>query len=632
LHIKRRLPIGAEVVADGRTHFRVWAPAATTLAVVINDGTAVPLVREADGYWSIAAAARTGDRYQFRIDADEKLYPDPASRYQPDGPHGASQIVDPGTYRWRDASWRGCRLHGQVIYELHIGTFTPEGTWAAASRALAALRELGISVVELMPVAEFDGRFGWGYDGVDLFAPYHHYGTPDDMRAFVDEAHRVGLAVILDVVYNHLGPSGNYLRVFSPSYFSTRYDNEWGDALNFDGEQSGPVREYFVANAGYWIAEFHLDGLRLDATQQIFDSSPRHVIAEVAAAVRASAGARDAFVVAENEPQLTALVRPESAGGMGLDGLWNDDFHHSAMVALTGRREAYYGDTCGTAQELLAAVKYGYLFQGQHYAWQRHPRGMPGLDLEPWRFVTYLQNHDQVANSVHGLRMDRICSPARVRAMTALLLLMPGTPMLFQGQEFGSSSPFLYFADHEQALAEAVRRGRAEFLAQFPSARGFESAANLDDPADPRTFEQSKLVPDERRTHTRSHALHRDLLRLRRETKAFAVQRRGVVDGAVLTEDALFLRYMIGGVDDRLLLLNLGRDLDRNSIADPLIAPPAGCDWEVEWSSEDPAYGGFGTPNLWPEDCWHIPAQSAIVLRPIAARERAGTKVKRRTA
>ncbi len=632
LRRSRRLPVGAEPIRPSRTHFRVWAPAATTLDVVINGERTVALDREEHGYWSVEAEACAGDRYQFRVNGDAKLYPDPVSRFQPEGPHGPSQIVDPAAYEWQDTGWRGARIEGQVIYELHPGTFTKEGTWAAAARELAELRSLGVTVIELMPIAEFDGEFGWGYDGVDLFAPYHRYGTPEDLRAFVDEAHRAGLAVILDVVYNHLGPSGNYLRVFSPAYFSTAYENEWGDALNFDGEDAGPVRELFISNAGYWIDEFHMDGLRLDATQQIFDSSPRHLMTEIGAQMRAKANGRDVFAVVENEPQNTDIVRPERDGGMGLDALWNDDFHHSAMVALTGRAEAYYSDTTGSAQELIAAAKYGCLFQGQQYAWQRHVRGTPGLDLDPARFVIYLQNHDQVANSVRGLRMHQMSSPGRVRAMTALLLLMPGTPMLFQGQEFAASSPFLYFAHHEPELAAAVRRGRAEFLTQFPSARDYESTTGLDDPADRRTFEKSTLDFADRVRNAAVYALHRDLLRLRRETPAFSAQRRGVVDGTVLTEEAFALRYMMGGAGDRLLLINIGKDVNRASIADPLVAPPRGSDWDVEWSSEDPKYGGVGTPMLWPENGWSIPGETAIVLRPAAARERGGDRVKRRTA
>lgn len=626
----RRLPVGVEPVAPGRVDVRVWAPTAEALTLEL-EGCSIPLDRDADGYWHVETDGVAGDRYAFRISGSEKAYPDPASRFQPDGPHERSQIVDPRAFEWHDASWTGIPLEGQVIYELHVGTFTRNGTWQAAAQELQELRDLGVTTVELMPGAEFDGRFGWGYDGVNLFAPYHHYGTPDDLRAFVDEAHRVGLAVILDVVYNHLGPSGNYLRQFSLSYFSTTYDNEWGDALNFDGAECGPVRELFIANAGYWIDEFHMDGLRLDATQQIFDASARHLIAEVAAHARACAGSRRIVVVAENEPQQCELVRPASEGGMGLDGVWNDDFHHSAMVALTGRAEAYYSDTRGTSSEFIAAAKYGYLFQGQGYHWQHQTRGTPGLDLEPWRFVTYLQNHDQVANSTHGRRMQALASPARVRALTALFLLMPGTPLLFQGQEFGASSPFLYFADHEPELASAVKAGRAEFLTQFASAVDYERRAGFDDPSAPATFERSRLDLGERRTHAGTYRLHRDLLRLRRGTPAFAAQRRGVMDGAALTDAALVLRFMLGGADDRLLVVNIGPDFHRHSLAEPLVAPPRGCQWEVEWSSHDPVYGGFGTPDLWPEGRWFLPADSAVVLRPVTAEPRPPGR-RRRTA
>jgi maltooligosyltrehalose trehalohydrolase len=627
----RRLPVGAEPTGAGRTHFRVWAPLASSVSVLVNQDSETPLIQDR-GYWSGTASASPGARYQYRINGDDQLYADPASRFQPDGPHAASMVIDPGEFNWTDQDWPGIRLEGQIIYELHVGTFTPQGTWAAAARQLGELHDVGITTVELMPIAEFDGTFGWGYDGVDLFAPYHHYGTPDDLRAFVNEAHRVGVGVILDVVYNHLGPSGNYLRAFTPAYFSDRYNNEWGDALNFDGPESGPVREFFIANAGYWIDEFHMDGLRLDATQQIFDQSPRHIVAEFSAIARAKAGARGVIIVAENEPQHTDLARPESEGGMGVDALWNDDFHHSAMVALTGRAEAYYSDTSGSAQEFIAAAKYGYLFQGQHYSWQGNPRGTPGLDLEPCRYVVYLQNHDQVANSVHGLRMHQISSPGRVRAITALMLLMPGTPMLFQGQEFAASAPFLYFADHERGLADAVKRGRAEFLTQFPSARAYETVAGLDDPADRRTFDRSVLDLSERQSHAAIYAMHRDLLRLRRDTPAFSAQRRGVVDGAVLSDSACALRYMLGGIDDRLLIVNTGSDLSRKSIADPLVAPPRGCMWEVEWSSEDPAYGGIGTANVWPDGNWCITGESAMVLRPVAAGGEAGPRKQRRTA
>ncbi|MBY0430339.1 MAG: malto-oligosyltrehalose trehalohydrolase, partial [Rhodospirillales bacterium] len=360
-------------------------------------------------------------------------------------------------------------------------------------RALEGLAGLGITVLELMPAADFPGHFGWGYDGVNLFAPTRLYGRPDDFRAFVDHAHGVGLAVILDVVYNHFGPDGNYLKCFAENYVTDRYKTEWGEAVNFDGPDAGPVRTFFLTNARYWIEEFHLDGLRLDATQCFYDASDEHILSALSQTVRQAAGKRRTLLVAENEPQHPRLVRSVKSGGYGLDMLWNDDLHHSAMVALTGRNEAYYKDHAGKPQEFISAAKYGYLYQGQYYSWQSKRRGLPALDLEPWHFVNYLQNHDQVANSAHGWRAHRLTSPGRWRAMTALLLLLPGTPMLFQGQEFSASAPFLYFADHKPDLGRLVASGRAEFLSQFPSVTDPAVQEHLADPRARATFEASRL-------------------------------------------------------------------------------------------------------------------------------------------
>jgi maltooligosyltrehalose trehalohydrolase len=617
---RRRLPVGAEYFGDGRTHVRVWAPRIPRIAVVLEGGASTEFEPEAGehaGYFSGEIDARPGDLYRLKPLEDERLYPDPASRFQPQGPHGPSEVIDPSGFPWTDAAWPGVPLEGQVIYELHLGTFTREGTWAAAARELPELGRLGITVVEVMPVAEFEGRFGWGYDGVDLYAPSHLYGRPDDFRRFVDTAHASGIAVILDVVYNHLGPVGNYLRVFSPSYFTERYNNEWGDALNFDGDDSAPVRELFISNAGYWIDEFHLDGLRLDATQQIFDRSPEHLLAAISRRARAAAGNRSLLIVAENETQDTRLVRPIDEGGYGIDALWNDDFHHSAMVALTGRSEAYYSDTCGTPQELISAAKYGFLFQGQYYHWQRDVRGTPALHLPQASFVTFLQNHDQVANSAHGLRGHALTSPSRWRAMTALLLLGPGTPMLFQGQEFNASAPFIFFADFERELAEAVRKGRGEFLSQFPSVAPLVQDGALDDPGAEATVERCTLNFDERKTNASAYALHADLLRLRREAAAFRSQGRHGLDGSVLSASALALRFFTPDhADDRLLVVNLGADVRRSSIADPLFAPAAGTEWSLCWSSEDPAYGGSGTPPVQPDSQWYFPAESAVLFAP----------------
>src|SRR5262245_28952014 len=346
-HVCRRLPVGAELQPEGSTHFRVWAPEVRKVTVRVNSlnrgERELTLQSEPEGYYSaLVPHARAGDRYWFRLDGDQ--FADPASRFQPEGPFGPSEIVDPGRFHWTDAAWRGIRLRGQVLYEMHVGTFTPGGTWQGAMARLPQLAELGITTVEMMPVAEFPGRFGWGYDGVFPYAPTRLYGSPDDLRAFVDRAHGHGLGVILDVVYNHLGPDGSVFRRFSRSYFTKKYDNEWGDALNFDGPDSGPVREYFACNGAYWIDEFHFDGLRLDATQSMYDRSPEHILASINAKARAAAHPRTILMVTENEAQNVRMLLPAEEGGYGLDAAWNDDFHHSVSVALTGRTEAYYAD------------------------------------------------------------------------------------------------------------------------------------------------------------------------------------------------------------------------------------------------------------------------------------------------
>ncbi|MGH9754165.1 MAG: malto-oligosyltrehalose trehalohydrolase [Blastocatellia bacterium] len=613
--------IGANILPQGGTHFRVWAPRRRAVAVAIEGGAergssnrTFELTPEGQGYFSgVIRSVGDGALYRFRLDGGEMLYPDPASRYQPEGPHGPSQVVDPKRFEWTDHDWRGVNPRGQVIYEMHIGTFTREGVWAAAARELDELARLGITVVEVMPVADFPGKFGWGYDCVNLFAPTRLYGSPDDFRRFVDRAHAVGLGVILDVVYNHLGPDGNYLREFAEDYFSDRYTTDWGAAINFDGENAGPVREYFSANAGYWIDEFHLDGLRLDATQNIYDLSDDHILAAITRRARSSARGRSIIIVAENEPQETILIRPLEQGGYGIDALWNDDFHHSAMVAMTGRNEAYYNDYLGKPQEFISAVKYGYIYQGQWYKWQERRRGTPSLKVPPSAFVNFIQNHDQVANSGRGERCHQLTGPGLYRAMTALLLLAPGAPMLFQGQEFAASSPFLFFADHNGELAQLVRKGREEFLAQFPSLATPEAQAILDNPCDARTFERSKLDLSERERHSAIYEMHRDLLKLRREDAVFGDPASGR-DGAVLGDEAFVLRFFGEDDDDRLLLVNFGLDLNGAPAPEPLLAAPEGMEWRVLWSSEDPRYGGSGAPPLDAEGRWFLPGCAAVAL------------------
>ena len=619
---QRRLPIGAEVQREGGVHFRVWAPASATVAIEfspeeVDDNAALfPLEHESDGYFSgLCADARAGQRYKIRL--ANGVFPDPASRFQPEGPHGPSEIVDPEMFDWTDGAWRGRPAHERIGYELHLGTFTPEGTWAAALGQLEELARLGLTFIEIMPLAEFPGRFGWGYDGVNLFAPSHLYGPPDDVRRFINRAHELRLMVILDVVYNHFGPDGNYLAQFSRDYFSRNYSCEWGDALNFDGENSGPVREFFLSNARYWIEEFHFDGLRFDATQQIFDRSPSPILRDIIHALRAATPGRTLYLVGENEAQSASLARLESAGGCGLDALWNDDFHHAAMVAATGRTEAYYLDYRGTAQELISAVKRGFLYQGQWHRWQAHRRGHPAFELTPENFVIFLQNHDQVANALHGHRLHQLASPAHCRALTALLLLAPSTPMLFQGQEFGSSAPFLFFVDHHPELGRDVRAGRLRFLQQFRSIATDEAQDVPPDPGEERTFLRCKLDFAERERHAPTYRLHADLIRLRREDPVFSEP--GEIDGAVLSDRAFVLRYFSAAAGDRLLLVNLGPELHYNPAPEPLLAPMEDQGWRTLWSSESPCYDGYGTPSLETRDGWILPAASAVVLQPDAS-------------
>jgi len=564
--MQRRYPIGAELV-DGGVHFRVWAPSRESLAVVI-DGRSVALDREDGGYFAgPVGGARAGTLYTF------DGFPDPASRFQPEGPHGPSMVIDPNAYAWRHEC---VDVRDPVIYEMHVGTFTSEGTFRAAIEKLPLVRDAGVTLLEVMPVNEFPGRFGWGYDGVDLWAPTHLYGTPDDFRAFVDAAHALGLGVLLDVVYNHFGPDGCYLSQFSNTYFTNKYENDWGEAINYDGDGSAGVREFVSENAAYWIDELRLDGLRLDATQSINDDdSDEHVIALISRRAREAAKGRRIFLVAENEPQDVRNLTE-----FGLDALWNDDWHHAARVALTHRREAYYTDYRGTPNEFVAMATNNFLYQGQWYSWQKKRRGTNSRGIAPRRFVCYLQNHDQIANSARGERIHRIAPIADVRALTALLLLAPQTPMLFQGQEFAAAAPFLYFADHKPELASAVLKGRREFLEQFPSI----DTSTIDEPHALDTFVKCKLD-----WHARDEAMaefHRELLAMRWPEER--------VDGAVVRDQLFVLRWPA-----RLLLVNLGDTVDVDPVDEPLLVG----EWTPAWSS------GESMAKL-----WRVPGHAAIVL------------------
>lgn len=609
---QRRFPIGAEVMKRG-VHFRVWAPLRKSVDVLLPDKRCCPLTKDSEGYFSgFVNHLRHGDLYQFRLD-EQDAFGDPASRFQPQGVHGPSQVIDPDLFSWTDQQWTGVSIRGQILYELHVGTFTPEGTWRSAAEQLPELVETGITIINVMPVAEFPGQFGWGYDGTYWFAPTRLYGDPDDFRFFVNRAHELNLGVTLDVVYNHWGPDGNYHAQYSPFYISSK-QTSWGDAINFDGPGSHSVRELVTANVRYWIKEFHIDGFRLDATHEIFDTSPEHIIAELTRSARQAAYPKNIIVVAENDHNDSRIARSRSKGGYGLDGYWNDDFHHSAYVALTGQNAAYYADFQGSPQELISSTQYGYLYQGQYRSRRKSRCGSPAFDLPIEASVIYLENHDQVANSITGDRLIRQSDPGNYRAMVALLLLSPGTPMIFQGQESGALNPFCFFADHHADLAPLVHSGRLQFLSQFPGMDNPQIRSLVSSPCEMETVKAATLEPATK--DPKIKALFRDLIQLRKHTSTFCAQRPGGVMGAVLGEKAFVLRFF-EGQNDRLLLINLGPELNV-SASEPLLAPVVETVWSPVWNSSQSEYGGEGILQIERETGWVLPEHCAIICQPIS--------------
>jgi maltooligosyltrehalose trehalohydrolase len=604
--------LGAHV-ENGGARFRIWAPRLTSLKLGIAGRGDLEMGAEPDGYFSLwVEGAKTGDRYGFLL--DEGFTPDPVSRFQPEGPAGPSMIVDPAAFRWSDNRWPGAPpRHRQVVYEMHIGTFTQAGTWASAIERLPALAALGVTTLEVMPVAEFAGRFGWGYDGVFLFAPFHMYGTPDDARTFVDEAHRLGLAVILDVVYNHLGPVGNVLTRFSDWYFA-EHETEWGRGFNVDADHSAPVRAFMRANVEHWVREYHVDGLRFDATQAIPDRSPEHIVNELTRHARQAALPRRLFVVGENESQNVAFLKADDQAQGGIDALWNEDWHHAAVVSLAGNRQAYFTDYEGSAREFASMAVRNFLYQGQWYSWQKQPRGSRSSEFPGSAFVSFLENHDQVANTGHGQRLYQTVNQAHWRALVALLLLGPSIPMLFQGQECASASPFFYFADHQGELARLVREGRLEFLSQFPSLRDPGIREIVPDPADSATFCACKIDWKPSPAAEMARRLHGDLLVRRRSDAVLAEVGTTAVKVASSTpaEGVVLVRYS-SAAGERLVLVNLEREV-RLRMNDPLLAPPPTQTWDVAWCSEGAEYGGTGFRRLVEDGRWLLQAHCAWLL------------------
>jgi maltooligosyltrehalose trehalohydrolase len=577
------LHLGATLHDTGTT-FRVWAPRVRALEVVVEGRRPVPLAQREGGLFELSVPGiAAGMRYQYRLDG-QRYRPDPVSRYQPEGVHGSSVVVDSARFPWSDQGFRGRPLAELVFYELHVGAFTPTGTFEAVIPHLPALADLGVTAIELMPVAEFPGSRNWGYDGVHLYAPQSTYGGPRGLRRLVDAAHRHGLSVILDVVYNHLGPEGNYLAEFGP-YFTDRYKTPWGSAVDFDGPESEGVRRHFIDNARYWVREFHLDGLRLDAIHSIFDTSPVHILTEVAEAARAEARQleRPVHIVAESHDNDRRIVLPAAEGGLGLDAVWSDDFHHAVHVTLTGESGGYYADF-PEGRGLARALAEGFAYQGEPSEYFGRPRGTPSADLGGERFVVCLQNHDQVGNRAQGDRLTTIVPFAAAKMAAALLFAAPALPLLFMGEEYGETSPFQFFTSFlDPALVEAVRQGRAAEFARF----GWEGT--IPDPSEPRTFLRSRL----------SHALagaprHRELrdyyrqwLSLRRGHPALGPggkeRTQCEVDGAGAVLTLSRQGPAAAGVR---LVANL------TASAQPF-TPPSD-DWRVLIDSEDPRYAGGG--------------------------------------
>jgi maltooligosyltrehalose trehalohydrolase len=582
------LHLGATVREDGLV-FRVWAPGRRTVEVVVDGRRPLAMTRQPDGtFEATAPGLAAGARYQYRLDG-ERYRPDPASRFQPEGVHGPSVVVDTATFAWTDQAFRGHELADLVLYELHVGTFTRAGTFEAVIPHLPQLVDLGMTAVELMPVAEFPGSRNWGYDGVHLFAPQSTYGGPRGLRRLVDACHGQGLSVVLDVVYNHLGPEGNYLGDFGP-YFTDRYKTPWGGALNFDGPDSAGVRRHFVENARAWVRDFHVDGLRLDAIHSIFDVSSRHILTELAESAREEARALDRplHIMAESHDNDRRIVLPAGEGGLGLDAVWSDDFHHALHVRLTGERGGYYGDFTDPKQ-LPRAIADGFAFQGEPSEYFGRKRGTPSSDLPGERFVFCVQNHDQVGNRAQGDRLGTIVPFEAVKLAAALMLAAPAVPLLFMGEEYGETAPFQFFTSFlDRDLAEAVRKGRTAEFSRF----AWEGT--VPDPGDPGTFVRSRLnhplagAP----RHRELYQFYRRWLELRRSHPALGARgkqrARAELDstGAVLT----LTREAESGPGVR-LVANLTADVRP-------FTPPAG--WRVLLDSDDARFAGRGRPPLAP--------------------------------
>ncbi|MFS8065020.1 MAG: malto-oligosyltrehalose trehalohydrolase, partial [Byssovorax sp.] len=584
------LDLGARVRADGSVGFKVWAPRAQQVSVELADGSGRSArLDTADGeiFEGILADVGAGADYLYVLN-QEKRRPDPVSRSQPRGVHGPSRIVDPNAFSWTDHGWSGAPIEQHVLYELHVGTFTPAGTFEAVIERLPHLLALGITAIEIMPVAEFPGARNWGYDGVHLFAPQSTYGGPVGLKKLVDACHRRGLGVVLDVVYNHLGPEGNYLSDFAP-FFSDRYRTPWGDAVNVDGRGADGVRRHLIANALYWLTEYHVDGLRLDAIHGIFDGSTRHILEELPTELRAQAAllGRRALLIAESDLNDVRVLNPRELGGHGFDSQWSDDFHHAVRTVLTGDRSGYFEDF-GSVRDIEKAVVGGFVYDGQHSRHRQRRHGGSLGDRPGSQLVTYVQTHDQIANASGGERLASLLDPARQNLAAALLFVTPNVPMLFMGEEYGEVAPFHYFIDHtDPALVDAVVQGRRKEHESFHDHRAFA------DPSLERTFLASKLDWSrlDQAPHSHRLALYRDLIALRRSTPALANGRRDLTRASSSAEQEWLV---IERADPSGQIVLAVFNLSESARAIPC-APREGR-YRLALTTDAPRYGGAAEP------------------------------------
>jgi len=595
---RHAMPFGTELLEDGTTRFSIWAPGVPRLALEIATGAAhseTPMTPLGEGwYQAILPHAPAGTRYRYRT--DEGAFPDPASRYNPENVHAPSMVIDPLDFDWRDAAWTGRPWEESVIYELHVGTFTPHGTFAAASERLDYLAGLGVTALEIMPVAGFPGQRNWGYDGVLPFAPDAAYGTPEDLKRLIEEAHLLGLMVFLDVVYNHFGPEGNYLHHYAPQFFNARHHTPWGAAINFDAEGSRTVRDFFVHNALYWIEEFRFDGLRLDAVHAIADDSDPDIVTGIARALHEGPGReRRIHLVLENDRnQARYLARDGAQRPVKASAQWNDDVHHALHVLLTGESDGYYADYAERPLWYLGrSLAQGFAYQGEPSRFREgSPRGEPSAHLPATAFVSFLQTHDQVGNRALGERLCALADPQALQAAVACLLLAPSPPLIFMGEEFGASTPFLFFCDFGPELAAAVTRGRREEFARFARFRDGAAQAAIPDPNDSSTFTACKLRWNEisSRIHRNWLVLYRDLLALRRRliTPRLPGMKPGGAFG-IEDGDVLRVRWTLGDGSRLHLLANFAATPSR-----PQMIPPG----EIVYASPSLAGGESGVRPL----------------------------------